>query len=252
MHITSELLRTAHADAWQVEGALRHPYGGDAVELPGVRLMSSGLDHPQWNSGDVDDVALVDLAGVAAWYSDRAGTWGLRLPAGAAWPHGRRILTKALMGRHLLHVPTAPAVPGLELRVATPDDLDSVLSVDSAAFGSDPAVEAPWSGPHLADPRVDVLLGLLEGVPVATGYGVRSDGRAGHATHVGGICVLPAYEGRGFGTAVTAALLERAAAAGAHLAHLEPETPRAAAVYRRLGFVEVPGIDIYLDNTPSA
>ncbi len=253
MHITPELLRTAHADAWQVEGELRRPYGGDAVEFSGVRLMSSGLDHPQWNSGDVDDPALVDLEAVAAWYSARAAAWGLRLPAGASWPHGRRILTKPLMGRDLADLSAAPAapvpsVPGLDLRPATPDDLEPVLSVDAAAFGSDPVVEGPWSAPHLSDPRVDVLLGLLDGLPVATGYGVRSDGRAGPATHVGGVCVLPAYEGRGVATALTAALLRRAAGTGVRLAHLEPETPRAAAVYRRLGFVEVQGIDIYLDN----
>ncbi len=248
MHITPELLRTAHADAWQVEGELRRPYGGDAVELPGVRLMCSGLAHPQWNSGDVDDPALVDLEAVAAWYSDRAAVWGLRLPAGAPWPHGRRILTKPLMGRELADVPPVPSAPGLHLRQATPDDLEAVLSVDTAAFGSDVVVEAPWSGPHLADTRVDVLLGLLDGVPVAAGYGVRSDGRAGPATHVGGVCVLPAYEGRGVGSALTTELLRRAAGAGVLLAHLEPETPRAAAVYRRLGFVEVQGIDIYLDN----
>ncbi|MFC6238545.1 GNAT family N-acetyltransferase [Longivirga aurantiaca] len=252
MHITPELLRAAHADAWQVEGELRRPHGGDAIELPGARLMCSGLAHPQWNSGDVDDPALVDLGQVAAWYSDRAAAWGLRLPVGCPWPHGRRILTKPLMGRDLSDLPVAPAVPGLDLRMVTADDLDAVLSIDSAAFGSDPVVEAPWCGPHLADPRVDVLLGVLDGVPVATGYGVRSDGRAGPATHVGGICVLPEHEGRGVGTAVTAGLLTMAAGAGARLAHLEPETPRAASVYRRLGFVELPGIDIYLDNAAPA
>lgn len=252
MHVTPDLLRTAHADAWQVEGELRRPYGGDTVELPGVRLMCSGLAHPQWNSGDVDDPGLVDLDAVSSWYSSRAAAWGLRLPAGAPWPHGRRILTKTLMGRDLADLPAPTSVPGLDLRTATPDDLEAVLAVDSAAFGSDPVVEAPWSGPHLSDPRADVLLGLVDGVPVATGYAVRSDGRAGPATHVGGVCVLPAYEGRGIGTAITAGLLERAAAAGALLAHLEPETPRAASVYRRLGFMEVPGIDIYLDNATSA
>lgn len=252
MEITPELVRAAHGDAWQVEGELRRPYGGDAVELTGVRLMSSGLAHPQWNSGDVDDPALVDLDAVADWYSGRAGAWGLRLPADAAWPHGRRILTKALMGRGLADLPTAPPVPGLDLRPASVADLEAVVSVDAAAFGSDPVVETPWARPHLADPRVDVLLGVLDGIPVATGYAVRSDGRAGAATHVGGVCVVPDAEGRGIGTALTLRLLADAAALGARLAHLEPDTDRALGVYERLGFVSVPGLDIYLDHEVTA
>jgi len=46
-------VRTAHADAWAVEGALREPYGGGAATLRGIRVMASGLPHAQWNSADV-------------------------------------------------------------------------------------------------------------------------------------------------------------------------------------------------------
>lgn len=246
MLLTPALMQAAHADAWQVEGLLRRPRGGDAVELPGVRLMASGLAHPQWNSGDVDDPAAVDLDQVRAWYADRAASWGLRLPAGTDWPHGRRILTKPLWGLDLAAVLPEHEVDGLVLRAAGPDDLPDVLAVDTAAFGSDPAQEGPWSAPHLESEAVDVLLGVLCGAPVATGYAVRSDGRAGPAVHIGGIAVLPAYEGRGIGTALTLRLLHRARGVGAALAHLEPETPRAAAVYARLGFAEAAALDIYV------
>ncbi|MGD9956559.1 MAG: GNAT family N-acetyltransferase [Candidatus Nanopelagicales bacterium] len=246
MVLTPRDVLDAHGDAWQVEGLLRRPHGGDATELPGARLMASGLAHPQWNSGDVDDPAAVDLAQVRAWYAGRAASWGLRLAAGTPWPHGRRILTQSLWARTLDDLPTGAAVPGLELVAAGPDDLGDVLLVDSAAFGSDPAQEGPWAAPHLAADTVDVLLGRLDGVPVATGYSVRSDGRAGPAAHVGGIGVAPAYEGSGIGTALTLALLRRAQASGARFAHLEPETARAARVYDRLGFAETASLDIYL------
>jgi hypothetical protein len=53
--------RTAHGDAWQEEGRLRVPYGGAFAELPGIRLMASGLPHPQWNNGDVTEPALVEV-----------------------------------------------------------------------------------------------------------------------------------------------------------------------------------------------
>jgi len=35
--------------------------------------------------------------------------------------------------------------------------------------------------------------------------------------------------------------------AGAELVHLHPDTDQAAAIYRRLGFVEVDGFDVYVD-----
>ena len=246
MPLDPRTVRAAHADAWQVEGLLRQELGGGAAELPGVRLMASGLAHPQWNSGDVDDPAAVDLEQVRAWYAGRAASWGLRLPGGVPWPHGHRILSKALWARTLDDLPPRSAAGGLELVPAGPDDLADMLAVDSAAFGSDPAEEEPWSAPHLRSDVVDVLLGRLDGVPVATGYAVLSDGRAGPAAHVGGIGVVPAYEGRRIGTALTLALLHRARAAGAEMAHLEPETPRAAGVYERLGFAEAASLDIYL------
>lgn len=240
-------LQTAHSDAWQVEGILRRPHGGDATELAGARLMASGIAHPQWNSGDVDDPHAVDLDEVRTWYADRAPAWGLRVPAGASWPHGRRILTKTLWWLDLAELQAERTIDGLDLAAAGPGELRDVLAVDTAAFGSDPAEEEPWTAPHLASSAVDVLLGVLDGEPVATGYALTSDGRAGPAAHVGGIAVLPAYEGRGIGSALTLRLLHRARAVGAAFAHLEPETPRAAEVYERLGFTEGAALDIYVE-----
>jgi hypothetical protein len=42
-------------------------------------------------------------------------------------------------------------------------------------------------------------------------------------------------------------LLARGFAAGAELAHLNPDTDAAARLYGRLGFSELPGHDIYVD-----
>lgn len=78
--------------------------------------------------------------------------------------------------------------------------------------------------------------------------GVHLDGRlasAGALTrrscgsgHLGGIATLPAATGRGLGTAVTAALTERALAGGPGVASLGVYTDNDAAVgvYRRLGY----------------
>ncbi len=252
MPFTADLVRTAYADGWQAEGRLRQSVGGATTEVAGARLMSSGLDHPQWNSGDVHDPDAVDLDAVRSWYAGLGVPWGLRLPAGATWAHGHRILSRGLMGLTSSGHRPAPPVPGLELRPATVSDVDVVLAVDSAAFGSDPSAELPWTLPHLQSPDVDTVLGLLDGVAVATGYAVRSHGLAGPAALLGGICVLPPAEGRGVAGALTSWLLEGAFAQGTLLATLQPETERASAVYRRLGFDAVDGVDIYLDGPPTA
>ena len=45
---TTTWVRTAHGDAWQTLAIATE-------ELPGSRLSATGLPHPQWNNGDVDD-----------------------------------------------------------------------------------------------------------------------------------------------------------------------------------------------------
>ena len=42
-------VQTALADAWEVHGRLR----AGVARLRGIRVMASGLAHPQYNSGDV-------------------------------------------------------------------------------------------------------------------------------------------------------------------------------------------------------
>jgi GNAT superfamily N-acetyltransferase len=238
-------VRTAHGDAWQVQGRLREPFGGGALELPGVRLMASGLPHPQWNNGDVTDVRLVDVGAVGAWYDALGVPWGLRVPAGAPWSSGRLLFGKRLMG--LSRLAPTPPVAGLVVRAATPADLDAVLHVDCVAFGSEPAVERPWVEPHLSAAPVTVALALLDGEPVGTAYALRSDGRAGPAAYVAGVGVLPRARRRGVAAAMSSWLVERALADGAELAHLHPDDDAAARLYARLGFVEVPGFDVYVD-----
>jgi hypothetical protein len=73
-------------EAWQEQGRLRVPWGRATVELPGVRVMASGLPHPQWNDADVYDPAAVDVEVLSGWYRHRAVPWGVHVPLGADWP----------------------------------------------------------------------------------------------------------------------------------------------------------------------
>jgi GNAT superfamily N-acetyltransferase len=247
MLTSADTIRAAHGDAWQVQGQIRQPDGGDAEELPGVRLMASGLPLPQWNNGDVDDPGAVDIDLVARWYAERSVPWGLRVPAGVDWTAGRWLFRKRLMGLSRTSFRPAPGVPGVVVRRAGPSDLDLVAAIDAVAFESEPRTQRPWIRPHLSAGAVEVALAQWHGRPVATAYTIRSNGRAGAAVGLGGVAVLPDARGRGIAGAVSTWLLDRGFSAGAGLAHLDPDDDRSARVYQRLGFVEVDGLDIYVE-----
>jgi ribosomal protein S18 acetylase RimI-like enzyme len=241
-----ERVQMAHGDAWQVQGRLREPHGGGALELRDIRLMASGLPHPQWNNGDVTGPN-PDLDAARGFYADRAVPWGVRVPVGIAWRGGGRwLFRKRLMGLTPERFRPAGPVDGLTVRSAGPDDLDAVLRVDATAFEEDPATERQWIEPHLHSPPVTVALAEHAGEPVATAYALRSDGVAGPALYVAGVAVLPSARRRGIAAAVSAHLLTAGFEAGARLAHLHPDTDEAARVYERLGFVEVAGFDVYI------
>jgi GNAT superfamily N-acetyltransferase len=244
------LVWTAQGDAWQAEGRLRVRFGGGVEELPGIRLMSSGLPHAQWNSGDVTDPVRVPMPAVRAWFAARAHgagvPWGIRVPAGMPFPDGRRLLRKRCMALRDGEFVPARAVHALWIGTASPGDVDTVCRIDAAAFGDPADVNRPWIAPRLDADGFAVALALLDGEPVATATAIRTDDRAGPCVGVFGVAVLPHARRRGIGAAVTSWLLERAFADGARLAHLNPDTDEAARLYGRLGFIETTGLDIYV------
>jgi predicted N-acetyltransferase YhbS len=239
-------VQVAHADAWQAEGRLREPYGGGALEVRGLRLMASGLAGPQWNSGDVT-APDADLAAARAFYAARGAAWGLRVPTGLPWRHGRRLKTLRLMAvEHEAFAP-APLPPGVEINAADEDDLETVLAIDAEAFGEDPDEERRWIAPRLGADGIATALATLDGEPVGTGLAIRTDGRAGPALYVAGVAVAAAARGRGIGAAVSSWLVAGGLEHGARFAHLHADNDPAARVYARLGFAEAAGLDIYVD-----
>jgi len=245
------LVWTAHGDAWQAEGRLRAPFGGGAAELPGVRLMASGLPHPQWNNGDVSDPARVPLDEVRAWYAARAGgagvPWGMRVPAGMAFGHGRRLFRKRCMALVPAGFRQVAAPSGVRIGIAGPADAGAVAGIDAAAFGEPVDRIRPWIEPHLGAAGFTVALASLDGEPVGIATAIRTDERAGACVGIFGVGVIERARRRGIGAALTSWLLERALADGATLAHLNPNDDAAARLYVRLGFVETAGLDVYAD-----
>jgi GNAT superfamily N-acetyltransferase len=241
-----ERVHVAHADAWEAEGRLRERQGGRVGEVRGMRLMASGLKPAQWNSGDVT-APDADVEAARAFYSRRGTDWGVRVPAGMPWRHGRRVLTLDLMALAPAVFVPAPRARGVEVRAAGAADLEAVVGLDAAAFEEDPADERPWIAPHLGTPRVATALATLDGEPAGTGYAIRTDGRAGPALYLAGVGVHPGARRRGVGVALSSWLLERGIATGARLVHLHADNDDAARVYARLGFTPVRGLDVYVE-----
>jgi GNAT superfamily N-acetyltransferase len=239
-------VRTAHADARAVEGTAREPYGGGAATLPGVRVMASGLPHAQFNTAVVTGPH-VDLEGARAFYAERDLPWGALVPAGMAWGAGRYLHPLPLMGVSRGALQRPPEVPALVLRPAGPDDLETVLRIDTTAFGSDPDEFRPWIEPHLHGGPFTTAVAELDGEPAGTAFTVRSAGAAGPAVYLGGVAVLEPARRRGIAAAMSGWLLERAFADGARLAHLQADTEAAARVYARLGFSPAGSLEIYAD-----
>jgi GNAT superfamily N-acetyltransferase len=208
--------------------------------------MAAGFDAPGVNSGDVIGPD-PDLDAAREFYTARGVTWGLRVPAELPWPHGRRLFRRRVMALPRADFRPASAVAGLALRPAGPADLASVLHVDSTVFDLDPNDNTRWLAPLLAAETADVALAELDGEPAGTAYTLRSDGTGGPALYLAGVGVLAGARRRGVGAALSSWLLERGFAAGAELAHLNPDTDDAARLYTRLGFTETPGLDIYVD-----
>lgn len=241
-------VHAAHGDAWQAEGRLREALGGGAYELPAVRLMSSGLPHAQWNNGDVTDAAHFPVREVRAWYAARAAgrgvPWGVCVPAGMQFLHGRLLFRKRCMALAPERFINRRA-PGVSIDTARPDEIDTVAAVDAAAFGDSIERMRPWIEPHLGAPGFIVALARYDGEPVGVATAIRTDDRAGPAVGIFGVGVLEHARRRGIASALTCWLLERALDDGATLAHLNPDSDAAARVYAQLGFVETSGLDIY-------
>jgi len=251
MNHLGERVWTAQADAWQAEGRLRASRGGGAIELDGVRLMASGLPHPQWNNGDVTDTSRFALDAVRAWYAARADgagvPWGVHVPATRAFTHGQRLFRKRCMGLDRTEFRSVGAPDGVRFQAARGADLDRVARIDAAAFGNPVESNRLWLEPHLDAPGFTVALAVLNDEAIGAANAILTDDRAGRSVGIFGVAVLERARRRGIGGALTAWLLERAFEQGATFAHLNPDSDGAARIYARLGFEETAGLDVYTD-----
>jgi GNAT superfamily N-acetyltransferase len=208
--------------------------------------MASGLPYPHWNTADVTGPD-PDIGATRAFYGARGLPWGIRVIAGAPCPHGRHVVRQRLMALPTRSFLPARSIPELGLSLAGPDELDSVVAIDAAAFGEDPDADRSWIEPHLGADRVETAIAALNGRPVATAYTLRTHSRAGPALYLGGVAVVAEARRRGVASALASWLLERGFAQGAEFAHLHADTEVSARVFARLGFGEAGELDVYAE-----
>ena len=176
--LTCERVRVAQADALAEQGRLRAAAGGAVAEPRDLVVMTAGFEADGVNSGDVIGPD-PDLEAARAFYAEHGVKWGLRVPEEMPWEHGRLLFRRRLMGLDRAAFRPAAAVPGLDVRVAGPDDLRSRCTSTRPRSGSTCEENRLWLEPLLSAERVEFALASLDGEPAGTAYVLRSDGGGG-------------------------------------------------------------------------
>ena len=227
--------------------------GGATASARGVRMMATGLTKEWFNTADVSSVD-ADAEAIAEFYGSRGLRYGVRVPAGMAWAHGVRVVQLRLMFVLGGTLRAAEPPPSVRIEAARPRDLDEVVAVDCAAFGSGPATVGPWIEGLVRAPDDAVTFACARrgSAVVGVGYAIHANGASGRSAGIGGIGVAPAARRAGIGAALTSWLVRRSFAAGAQLAQLAADDERAARLYSRLGFVETGSLDVYVEEGSAA
>jgi ribosomal protein S18 acetylase RimI-like enzyme len=243
--IDGDLAFAALADAGQAQGVARKSQGGAAAWLGDTGVASSGIPTPKYNTANVLDVDAFDFDATDEWFSQRLVPWGVQVRGRQRFDYGKHLFSERLMAvwpDDLRHVSE-----GVVPMQADSSDLVSLVRVDESAFGvSESNLISRWIEPHLSSPEIVTAKIDILGNPIATGYVVMCDGRAGRTGHVGGVAVVPAMQRRGLGALITTWLADQAFERGADFVHLFTTNPTAARVYSRLGFHDTTSVDIYV------
>ncbi len=243
-------VREATYAVWRAE-ALVH--GGEVADHDGVTAWSTGVPVRYWNGAHVTAVPSQPEAALrwaARWFADRGMPYGVLVPvelepALAAAAGATGLSLAKVQGCMALDAaaftPPASVPAGLDVRRTGPADLEDFLAVQVEAFDTEPGAARDFLAPPVGRRSWTHLTGYLDGEPVGTAIGVRT----GDAVGIYGVGTTVLARRRGFGAALTAAVLAAEFDTGATFAHLNP-SELGAGVYRRLGFQEVGGFAIWL------
>jgi ribosomal-protein-alanine N-acetyltransferase len=126
----------------------------------------------------------------------------------------------------------------MELRVATPDDIDGIMALETPTFGTD-AWSAETMGSELRSTHTYYLV-AVEG-DTTLGYGGLLAPQGSEDADIQTIAVAPFARRTGLGRQLMTALIGEAASRNAKHVFLEvrADNPNARALYDSLGFEEI-------------
>jgi GNAT superfamily N-acetyltransferase len=184
------------------------------------------------------------LALAAEFYGDKAGGYGIMVEADAGHPVEAQLRQRGWCVAEdepalvMAPIPVPPPLPpGLAVRPVLDEAALPVFREVAAAGFEAPADVAQTMAPSEAfarDPEIALLAGSLDGQALGTSACFCLNGVA----WIAGVCTLPAYRRRGFGTALTWAALAEGARRGCTAAALN-SGPMSLGLYQRMGFVHV-------------
>jgi GNAT superfamily N-acetyltransferase len=223
---------------------LKHYRGGRFRTWNGIALIGSSLPGPGFNFAAVlipGTPPLAELIPIATEFFAEAGHgWGVLVEGDAGHPMEAELKARNWAVDEdepayvLPDLQSITALPSAELKIRQiGPDAGPYLELTNAAFEC-PADVAESMRPlpsYGSDPEIGLFVGSVSGRDVtAAGYS-----RSGPTAVLWGVATLPAYRGRGYGSAVSRAALAHAARRGCRQAALR-SGPRSRPVYERLGF----------------
>jgi GNAT superfamily N-acetyltransferase len=238
------------ARAWETNA---RACGGTVERIDGLLVALTEVADPQLNVAVVErtpDDPTTALATATQVFVDHGFRIGMDLPRGRH-PDVERVAADLGMVVGVSRPGMAAAVADLKPSVPPPgveislldaeDDLRGMWQIQSTAFGMRPDVVRAYLGAELLrTPGVTCLIADLDGRAVASALAMEIDGSVG----LFGVATLPEARGRGIGTAITAAAVDRLRDR-CDLAWLQASED-GGRVYRRMGFSAVDDWDVWL------
>ena len=239
----TERVRAAHADAWELEGRARQPFGGGVARIPGARLMASGIAQAKWNNADISD-ASVDVTAIRRWYESRGVPWGMRVPLEITLDFGEPLFVK----RCVVLLPGAlPSTPRMSVSARREPDPAAYAALEAAAFVYDESEARAWVQPQFAHAAFGHWVATIAGTPAAIGTTIRTDGDAGRASYLTGLALLPDAPVDALQTLVDVAVGD-AFGSGAAFVHTNPVTAEEDEILGSHNPIEVPGFLIRVSD----
>jgi N-acetylglutamate synthase len=220
--------------------AQAHPAGWSVLGANGTELLISGSQMSSLNGVFARDLApdAAEIARLAPFAAAAGLPWSIAV-RGEPTPEILEIARRhGRTARHDTPMLVCPA-ESTRLRGGDTSRVRQITSADREVFAA--TLAAGFNAPasvirslmvdELIDPPFAAYLVELGGIPVATGFGIRTGDHIG----VYDIAVLPRFRGRGFGRLVTERVMLDGFAAGATTAYLQSSSA-GRPLYESMGF----------------